>query len=220
MVRLKRFAFLFAVAIVLLLSSTLISSVVIAQGSSNSDASLAQPYIIIFGSDGRPMYSPDTSPYVFHTDGENATIRMRIGMPRVNSIDVQDNGVTSVCINASWEKDQNVVLYTGAGEPLFFDLEVPIGNQHIEVYATGMIHIFDDIFTSSSFRTVYGNRTNSYNFIVAPTNTPTPYMPPRNAPHLDPIYYLIHVAVIVAIVIASLLLYRRHRKTANNKRKS
>ena len=49
-----------------------------------------------------------------------------------------------------------------------------------------------------------------------PIPTATPYQPPsnRNAPHLDPIFYLIPVSVIVAIFIAlSVLLYRRHRKT-------
>jgi hypothetical protein len=49
------------------------------------------------------------------------------------------------------------------------------------------------------------------------TPTVTPYQPPidRNAPHLDPIYYLIPVSIIVGIVILSLLLYRKHRKTIN-----
>jgi hypothetical protein len=54
---------------------------------------------------------------------------------------------------------------------------------------------------------------------LTPTPTPTaPYLPPndRNAPHLEPTFYLIPVSVIVAVVIVlSLLLYRRHRKTVN-----
>jgi hypothetical protein len=42
----------------------------------------------------------------------------------------------------------------------------------------------------------------------------TEYLPPRNPPHLDPIYYLIPVSVIVAVIIVlSVLLFRRHRKT-------
>ena len=217
--RSKQAVHLFAVAILLLLSITLVSSVVTAQGSSNSEASLAQPYIIVFGSDGRPMYSPEASPYVFYTDGENASIRMRVGMPRVDSIDVRDNAVTSVYYNASWEKDQNVVLYTGANDPLFFDLEVPIGNQHIDVYATGTIHIFDDVFTSSSFRTVYGNGTGSFNFVVAPTNTSTPLstLSTFDSKGLE-IVLISLTAVILAVV--SLLLYRKHRKTSMLKNKN
>jgi hypothetical protein len=47
------------------------------------------------------------------------------------------------------------------------------------------------------------------------TSTPI-FTPPtdRNPTHLDPIYYLIAVSIIFAIVILSLLLFTRHRKTA------
>lgn len=48
------------------------------------------------------------------------------------------------------------------------------------------------------------------------TLTPTPSPEDRNAPHLDSIYYLIPVSIVVAIVVLSLL-YRGHRKTANLK---
>jgi len=51
---------------------------------------------------------------------------------------------------------------------------------------------------------------------LSPTSTPT--LPPenRNAPHLDPICYLLPVSVVVAVVIVlSVLLLKRHRKTAN-----
>ena len=49
---------------------------------------------------------------------------------------------------------------------------------------------------------------------VSPTPTVTPYTPPsnRNAPHLDPIFFLIPVSVIVTVVAVSVLLFRRHRK--------
>ena len=52
---------------------------------------------------------------------------------------------------------------------------------------------------------------------ATPTPTSTPTLPPENSnpPHLDPIYYLIPISIIGAIVIFSLLLFKRHRKTAN-----
>jgi hypothetical protein len=56
---------------------------------------------------------------------------------------------------------------------------------------------------------------------TAPSLTPTSipsYLPPndRNAPHLEPTFYLIPVSIIVAVVIVlSVLLYRRHRKSAS-----
>lgn len=55
-----------------------------------------------------------------------------------------------------------------------------------------------------------------------PTPTLTPTLPPedRNPPHLEPIIYLIPISIIVTVVVLSVLLYRRHRKTANLKGKS
>ena len=55
--------------------------------------------------------------------------------------------------------------------------------------------------------------TKPVDILQVTTSTPTPYFPPRNPPHLDPIYYLIPVSILVVIVILSLLLYRRHRRT-------
>lgn len=43
-----------------------------------------------------------------------------------------------------------------------------------------------------------------------PTPTATPYLPPdRNAPHLDPTFYLIPISIILAIIITSIVIYRR-----------
>jgi hypothetical protein len=53
---------------------------------------------------------------------------------------------------------------------------------------------------------------NSNSTSPTPNPTPTAYLPPRNPPHLDPTYYLIPVSVIIAIILLSLVLFRRHRK--------
>jgi hypothetical protein len=53
---------------------------------------------------------------------------------------------------------------------------------------------------------------------LPPTITPsaTSFQPPRNAPHLELIDYLLPISVVLAvIVVLSILLFRRHRKTAN-----
>jgi hypothetical protein len=51
---------------------------------------------------------------------------------------------------------------------------------------------------------------------LSPTSTPT--LSPRNPPHLEPIDYLLPISVVLAVVIAlPLLLFIRHRKTANLK---
>lgn len=62
------------------------------------------------------------------------------------------------------------------------------------------------------------------NTTLSPSTSPTPtatvpessYLPPndRNAPQLNPIFYLIPVSVIVGIVVLSLLLVSKYRKTA------
>jgi hypothetical protein len=58
---------------------------------------------------------------------------------------------------------------------------------------------------------------NSNSTNLTPTPTPMTYLPPRNAPQLDPVYYLIPVSVTAAIVILSILVFRRHRKTSSLK---
>jgi nitrous oxidase accessory protein len=59
------------------------------------------------------------------------------------------------------------------------------------------------------------NPTSSPSPTPIPTETPNL---PRNPPHLDPIYYLIPVSVIVVAVMLSVLLFRRHRKTVVSSR--
>lgn len=51
----------------------------------------------------------------------------------------------------------------------------------------------------------------------APTFTATPFIPTdRNAPHLEPIDYLLPISVVlVFVIVLSVLLFRRHRETAN-----
>ena len=63
----------------------------------------------------------------------------------------------------------------------------------------------------------YDDRQIDYTPTPTPTSTPTPPPTDRNAPHLDPIYYLIPVSIIVTVVILSILRFRRHRKTRNFK---
>jgi|WetSurMetagenome_2_1015567.scaffolds.fasta_scaffold35823_3 hypothetical protein len=42
----------------------------------------------------------------------------------------------------------------------------------------------------------------------------TPYLPPndRNAPHLDPTFYLLPIGIILAIIVAVIVIYRRRKK--------
>jgi hypothetical protein len=160
------------------------------------------------------MYSPDASPYIFCTDEGNVTIRLKVGMPSEDSWLIIGNSVTSVYFNASWEKDKNMVLYTGESDPLFFDLNVPCGNQSIEVYATGAIHVAysvfkDNHFAYNSYNTVYGNSTNSFHFTVARNPTPTPL--PTQEPFPTLVVAFVATASGISVIII-LIIYFKKRK--------
>ena len=87
-------------------------------------------------------------------------------------------------------------------------IEVPTEHQGGKVYG------FDGVTSDwSNTQTITIPESNT-------SPTPTPYLPPRNPPHLDPIYYLIPASIIVAIVVLSLLLYRSHRKTISQNKPS
>jgi hypothetical protein len=66
------------------------------------------------------------------------------------------------------------------------------------------------------YQTVYFNvGSNETSSILTPTPSPTetPYLPPndRNAPHLDPTFYLLPISVIIAIIVIAIIIYRRGR---------
>ena len=97
-------------------------------------------------------------------------------------------------------------------------------NGPIDIQVMALIGI--EIPTTEQNGTVYrfdgetSDWSNTQTITIPESNTsptPTPYLPPRNPPHLDPIYYLIPASIIVAIVVLSLLLYRSHRKTISQK---
>lgn len=212
----NKVTFLFGIFIVAVLSSTLIFPTVTAQDNENSEASLAKPGIIIFGRDGRPMYSHDNSPYSFYTDDENVTIRLKVVMPREDSMAIIANTVASVHYRASWENYQKTVLFTGAGDILFFDLNVPIGNQSIEVYASGYIQIEEVLFDPTSKRTVYGDSSNSWNFIVAQNSTPTPVSTPSiSSLNLEQAVTIIALFVVIIAIVALIFKRRTHPKPYN-----
>jgi hypothetical protein len=51
-----------------------------------------------------------------------------------------------------------------------------------------------------------------------PTPTVTPYLPPndRNAPHLDPTFYLLPISITVALVVLAVVVYRRRKKVSDS----
>jgi len=95
------------------------------------------------------------------------------------------------------------------------------GNHNLTLYAYNtagdwatpqIVPYLVNINADTTFPPTTSNPTTIQSTSLSPTSTSTLSPTDRNAPHLDPIYYLIPVSIIVGIVILSLLLYRRHRK--------
>jgi hypothetical protein len=66
------------------------------------------------------------------------------------------------------------------------------------------------------YQTVYFNvESNETSSILTPTPSPTetPFLPlNRNAPHLDPTFYLLPISITVALVVLAVLAYKRRKK--------
>jgi hypothetical protein len=195
---------------------TAVAPLATAQSSSDSNSSLAKPYIVIFDADGRPINSSAASPYVFYTDDENATIRLKVGMTIWDNWLLFGYNVTSVYFNASWEKNKDIVLYRGESDPLFFNLSVPYGNQSIEVHATGIVHQLysiykDNHFIKNSDFTICGDSTQTFVFNIAPNPTPTPKPNASTlSPDLEQTLAIITVVIVVASVLSTIF-YKRSR---------
>jgi hypothetical protein len=209
-VSMKLYAKTLSLGFIALLSIILFVPVVSAQDS-NSDDSIAKPDILIFYE--HFLINSDS---VLHTDGDNVTVRLAVGMPDLNSW-VARPMVTSVYYNASWEKEQQIPLYTGeTAGPVIFDFVVPIGSQHLEIYATGKVTILGMENGKEIVRTTYGNSTASFDITVAHP-TPTPSNTPVNPQSMydQNLLLLMVIVTIFSFVLAGIVLFfRNHRNTA------
>ncbi len=205
----KQYAKSLSLGFIALLSIVLFVPVVTAQDSNYEDSN-ANPYIAIFYD--HPSVLNDT---VLYTDGENVTVSLSVFMHNINSMFVMANNVNSVWYKASWEKDQKIVLYNSS-DWMGHGLTVPIGNQHIEVYATGIVKILGFENGKEVVRTAYGNNTLFLNFTVAHP-TPTPSNTPVNPQGMydQNLLLLMAIVTILSFALAGIVLFfRSHRNTA------
>jgi hypothetical protein len=93
------------------------------------------------------------------------------------------------------------------------------GNHRLSVCAEGVVFVSPmNIFFIDSVSEVDFTITSQSGDVtpiptITPTLTATPYLPPnRNAPHLDPIFYLLPISFIVIIIAIALVIFSR-RKT-------
>ena len=156
----KAILLLLAAPLVITLCITLIPLEVAAR-LEESDIS-AEPYIFIYKEYGNyPIdhwANPDCTDPVIHTDNGNATIRVSVGTSRdvyVSSLQgtVMNAGghLTSVSYQASWKGNQIVDVYSGNSQGgVNFNLtNIPYGKQHITVFASSEVLLFENIFSST-----------------------------------------------------------------------
>jgi len=114
-------------------------------------------------------------------------------------------------------------FYDAEGNPSVwvYDVFENDGNHNLTLYANNTagdwatpqtVTYLVNINAESTFPPTTSNPTTIQSASLHPTSTSTLSPTDRNAPHLDPIYYLIPLSIIVGIVILSLLLYRKHQK--------
>jgi hypothetical protein len=108
-------------------------------------------------------------------------------------------------------KQYNWTQYTDMCNQAITDL--PEGIHNLTVYS-GYIDsygiFYENGLATSSFIVDTGIRDSS------PTPTATPYLPPnRNAPHLDPTFYLLPIGVATALVSIAIFIFRRKTQKTN-----
>ena len=134
-----------------------------------------------------------------------------------------DDGQNKTAYGEWYDLEQR--LYDTQGHPSVwvYDVFKNYGNHNLRLYANNTagdwatpqtVTYLVNINADTNFPPTTSNPTTIQSASLSPTSTSTLSPTDRNAPHLDPIYYLIPVSIIVGIVILSLPLHRRHQKTA------
>jgi len=137
-----------------------------------------------------------------------------------------DGGQNKTAYGEWYDLEQR--LYDTEGNPSIWvnDVFENDGNHNLTLYANNtsgdwatpqIVTYLVNINADTTFPPTTSNPTTIQSASLSPTSTSTLSPTDRNAPHLDPIYYLIPVSIIVGIVILFLLFYRRHRKTAQTR---
>ena len=132
-----------------------------------------------------------------------------------------DGGQNKTAYGEWYDLEQR--LYDTEGNPSvrIYDVFENDGSHNLTLYANNtagdwatpqIVTYLVNINADTTFPPTTSNPTTLQSASLSPTSTSTLSPTDRNAPHLDPIYYLIPVSIIVGIVILSLLLYRKYRK--------
>lgn len=192
------------VAVISLLFSIEIVPLVADARLTSSDISAA-PAILIYKVDGNwPMNhwaNPDCTYPIIYADTGRATIKVTIKMPQdvyypagVGTLMNAGGYLTSVSYKASWLNNKTVSAYSGNSNSEFkFEINnVPVGRQHLEIFASCDVLLFENGFSSTY--PVPQSGSQGVTFAVAltgttpePTPTPIPPATPTPTPSTVPI---------------------------------
>ena len=114
-----------------------------------------------------------------------------------------ENGVHNLTFNIRIE------LFNYSGPPPSNDFKPKVTSYGVKYYEAEYENIVKfSVYSTEPITTPAPTMT-------TPSPSPTPpFSSNRNAPHLDPLYYLIPASVLGIIVVLSVLAFRRHRKTS------
>ena len=143
--------------------------------------------------------------------------------PNIPSSIIEHNGVrnnsgsiTRVYYKGDWQTKETNLYSNQDSEVEFLEFNetisnIPDGTHKVEINTAGSVNLI-----VAMFGFTYRSEANST--VVFTSNfesIPTPSPPTdRNAPHLELTNCLLPIGVIVAVFLLSVLLFRRHRKTA------
>jgi hypothetical protein len=215
----RTFRNLLALVIIAALSITLISSVVVAQDTDDSDLEADLQILFYKENSSYPIgyfgsnYPPDDN--VIYTDNGNGTIFVRLRMSQVYSRSAQDtimtggNSLTYLSYSASW-LNQTAVVPSGESFTL---TNIPYGNHVLTVNASSVYKILDS-WVGPTFHPLHRSALNGLNFTVASVSTPTPLATPLMLIQSSSLELtIVIVAAVIAVIFGALVFYRRHHKS-------
>jgi hypothetical protein len=181
----------------------------------------AAPAILIYKVDGNwPMNhwaNPDCTYPIIYTDTGRAIIKVTIKMPQdvyhpatFGTLMNAGGYLTSVSYKANWLSNKTISVYSGdSNSELKFEINnVPVGRQHLEVFASCDVLLFENGFSSTY--PVPQSGSQGVTFVVAltgttPEPTPTPVPPATPTPTPSPVPVLFGLSIKQAVLAAEVI---------------
>jgi hypothetical protein len=220
---------LIAVALIMMLLPPRVNA------QSNNSGLSAKPSIEIIVENGiytppEYTYPPEYPPPLIYSESGNITLKFEVRLPDAiwnaqGTVYMAPGGyLTFVSYKASWQNNQTMDVFTNIEYGIKTDVgqfnytltNITYGNQQLEINASSVV--FGLNIQSGTTYPVYGSNEYPYDFTVAPPPTPTPTPSKSAFNSVSTIIIIAIITIAILITFVSILLYRRHRKTANLKK--